>query len=70
MSDLSGELTVTLSTICCEGQGETVSNKGAAKEFYMEKFNLKALNEVGEREKYQLKISNGFPACKNLESGT
>jgi hypothetical protein len=36
----------------------------------MEKFNLKAQNEVGEREKNHLKISNGFPACKNLDSGT
>jgi hypothetical protein len=34
----------------------------------MERFNLKKLNEVGDKEEHSVEISNGFAALENLET--
>jgi hypothetical protein len=33
----------------------------------MERHNLKKLNEVGDKEQYQVKISNKFATLENLD---
>jgi hypothetical protein len=43
----------------------TVSKEEAQK-FDVEKFNLRKLNELEARKKYQIKISNRFAALENL----
>jgi len=40
--------------------------KQATQKFYVERFNLRKLNEMEDRKKYQIKISNRFSALKNL----
>jgi hypothetical protein len=39
----------------------------SSREFDMERFNLKALNEVEGKEQYQVRISNRFAAFENLD---
>jgi hypothetical protein len=41
-------------------------NKKAAKKFGVERFNVRNLNELEEREEYQHKISKKFTALKTL----
>jgi len=43
--------------------------KQAALKFDGERFNLKKLNELGVKEKYQIEITNRFAALKNLNGG-
>jgi hypothetical protein len=43
-----------------------VASKQAAQKFDVEKFNLRKLNGLEAREKYQIKISNRFAALENL----
>ena len=40
--------------------------KQAAQKFDGERFNLSKLNELGVKEKYQIKIRNRFAALENL----
>jgi len=40
--------------------------KQAAKNFGGERFNLRKLNELGAKEKYQIEITNRFAALENL----
>jgi len=40
--------------------------KQAAQKFDGERFNLKKLNELGFKEKYQIEITNRFAALENL----
>ena len=41
-------------------------SKQAAQKFDGERFNLKKLNELGVKEKYQIEIRNSFAALENL----
>jgi len=41
-------------------------SKQAAQKFDGERFNLKKLNELGVKEKYQIEIRNRFAALENL----
>ena len=41
-------------------------SKQSARKFDVEKFNLRKLNELEARKKYQIKISNRFAALENL----
>jgi hypothetical protein len=43
-------------------------NKQRSHRFYMERFNLKKLNEVGGIERYRVKISNRFVALEDLDT--
>jgi hypothetical protein len=43
-------------------------NKQRSHRFHMERFNLKKLNEVGDKEKYRLEVSNRFAALEDLEA--
>jgi hypothetical protein len=45
-----------------QGLGRLVVNKQRLHRFYMEKFNLKKLNEVEAKEKYHVEVSNKFAA--------
>ena len=40
--------------------------KQAAQKFDGERFNLRKLNELGVKEKYQIEITNRFAALENL----
>jgi hypothetical protein len=66
MSDHSGEQTVILTTVWWWKITERapVSNQ-ATKRFNMERFNLKKLNEVGEKEQYRVENPNRFAALEN-----
>jgi glycine betaine/choline ABC-type transport system substrate-binding protein len=41
-------------------------SKQAAQKFDVERFNLRMLNELEVRKRYQIEISNRFAACENL----
>jgi hypothetical protein len=41
-------------------------NKQTMHRLYMERFNLKKLNEVESKEQYRVEISNRFTALENL----
>ena len=43
-----------------------VVRKQAAQKFDGERFNLRKLNELGVKEKYQIEITNRFAALENL----
>jgi hypothetical protein len=42
-------------------------NKQTKHKFHMERFSLKKLNEVEDREQYRVEISNRFTALGNLD---
>ena len=44
-------------------------NKQAAKKLDVERFNLRKLNELEVRKRYQIKISSRFAALENLSNG-
>jgi hypothetical protein len=44
-------------------------NKQRSQRFLMERFNLKKLNEVEDKEKYHNEVSNRFAALKHLNTG-
>jgi hypothetical protein len=41
-------------------------NKQKSHRFYMERFNLKKLNEVGDKEHYHIEVSNRFAGLEDL----
>jgi hypothetical protein len=43
-------------------------NKQRSQRFHMEKFNLKKLNKVEGKEKYQVEVSNRFASLKDLDT--
>jgi uncharacterized metal-binding protein YceD (DUF177 family) len=44
------------------------ANKQASHKFQMERFNLKKLNEVEDKEKYRVEVSNRFAALEDLDT--
>jgi hypothetical protein len=44
-------------------------SKQSTHKVYMERFNLKKLNEVESNEQYRIKILNRFAALENLDRG-
>jgi hypothetical protein len=44
-------------------------NKQRSQRFYMERFNLKKLNEVKSKELYRVDFSSRFTALKDLDTG-
>jgi DNA-binding transcriptional regulator/RsmH inhibitor MraZ len=44
------------------------ASKQTTNRFYMERFNLKKLNEVEAKEQYRIEISNTFAALINLDA--
>jgi hypothetical protein len=57
MSDLVEELIVLLTTVWWLQKLRSL-NRRAAQKFDMERFNLKNLNDVEVKERFQVKISN------------
>jgi hypothetical protein len=47
-------------------RGRLVVSKQTAQRCYMERFNLKKLNEVEGKEEYRVGISNRFTSLENL----
>jgi hypothetical protein len=43
-------------------------NKQGSHKFHMERFNLKKLNEVEDKEKCRVEVSNRFAALENLDA--
>jgi hypothetical protein len=43
-------------------------NKQTTHKFHLERFNLKKLNEVEDKEQYWVEISNRFAAFENLDA--
>jgi len=52
--------------VVAEVNERSAVSKQAAQRFDGERFNLRKLNELEVRKRYQIKISNRFAACKNL----
>ena len=48
-------------------RGRLAVNKNAAQKFDGERFNLRKLNELEVKEKYQIEITNRFTALENLD---
>jgi hypothetical protein len=62
MSDHSGQQTVIRKL------GGLAVNKQGSHKFHMERFNLKKLNEVKDKEKYRVEVSNTFAALEDLDA--
>jgi hypothetical protein len=43
-------------------------NKQRSQRFHMERFNLRKLNEVENKEQYHVEVSNGFAASEDLDT--
>ena len=52
-----------------KGTEKFAVNKQAAQKFYVERFNLRKLNELEVRKQYQIEISKSFATLENLSEG-
>jgi hypothetical protein len=43
-------------------------NKQGSRKFHMERFNLKILNKVEDKEKYRVEVSNRFAEVEDLDA--